>query len=108
MNNTLTDLATLTNIPEKILEKLFQSIAYIICQAVLEDTLDESDITSIDLNFGILYIKHENSELKFKFVPSKDLEDNLKETITQKLNLMENTLTDKISVKLLEIYKELC
>lgn len=108
MINALTDLSTLTAIPDKTLEKLFQSLIYVICQNTLEDELNEVDVTEIDIGIGILYIKHDSADIRFKFVPSDSLQKSMSDVVTKKLNLMENTLTAKLSEKLLQVYKELC
>ena len=108
MSNTFQDLSNLTAIPEKLLEKLSQSLLYVICQNVLEDTLSNITISEIDLGIGTLYIKHESSDIKFKFIPSDELKQQLTDTVINKLNLMEIALTEKLSNKLLEVYKDLC
>ena len=111
MINALDDLSTLTAIPEKTLEKLMQTLAYIICQNILEEELDETscnNVSSFDIGFGTLYIKKIPGDLKYKFTPSEEFESKLNDVLTKKLNLMENILTEKLSSKLLEVYKDLC
>lgn len=108
MTNVVSDLSTFTEVPEKIIRKLMDAVGYIICQGVLEDTLSDQGITQVDFGFGNLYIKHENGEIKYKFVPSDQLASNVEGTVKNRLNLVENTLTTRLGEKLLEVYKELC
>lgn len=108
MNNIVQDVSVLSTIPEKTLNKLNQKIIYAICEAILEDVQLEKDISELDLGFGILYVKHVSDEIKYKFVPSTDLEKAVYNTVTKKLNLLEDTLNETLVKKFLDVYKDLC
>lgn len=108
MTNIVSDVSTLTTIPEKTLNKLITKYIYCICEAILEDVMNEKDVSELDLGFGILYIKHVGNEVKYKFVPSSDLEKAVSNTVTKKLNLLENVLNETLAKKFIEVYKDLC
>lgn len=108
MTDTIKDVATLTTIPEKTLMKLFQKFIYCICETILEDIQDEKEITELNIGLGTLYIKHDSNDIKYKFVPSNDLEKGINLTVTKKLNLMENTLNAVLAKKFMNVYKDLC
>ena len=108
MINTIEELTKLTDIPEPILKKLTETLIHIICNNLLEDVLEDKELSEFDIGLGTLYIKHDIDGIKYKFVPNGLLTSNVKDTVNKKLNLMENALTDKITKKLLEVYRDLC
>jgi len=108
MNNVINELSTLTSIPEKTLNKLVEKLIYVSCEDVLENVLDEKPTSELDLGFGILYIKHSEGEIKYKFIPSEAFEKAINDTVTKKLNLMEKKLSDTLSKKFIEVYKDIC
>lgn len=103
------DLSSLTTIPEKTLDKLSDKILYCICEGVLEDIMDEQDVSEFDF-FGLftLYIKHEGGTLKYRVVPTDKLDSVIKGTAENKLNLLEDTLNNSLVAKFTDLYKELC
>lgn len=108
-HNMITDLNTLTTIPEKNLTKLFKKIEAIICEAVVEDSLAaSSDITEIDIGIGTLYIKHDTVDLKYKFKPSSSLANALVGSLTENKNPLADILTEALSTKFTDLYKDLC
>ena len=62
MTNIINDISTLTTIPVKTWNKLVKKTNYCICDAVLENTLIDEDITAVDLGIGVLYIKRADLE----------------------------------------------
>lgn len=108
MINIIQDVATLSTIPEKTLNKLNQKVIYAICQAVQEDVLAGKDISELDLGIGILFIKHDKGEIKYKFVPSEYLSKSVSNTVNNKLNLLEDTLNVSLAKKFIDVYKDLC
>lgn len=108
MTNIINDLALLTTIPEKSITKLLKKEIYCICEAVEEDILEDKDLSILNLGIGILYIKYKDNELKYKFVPSNELQKGLINTIVNKKNILENVLNASLAKKFTEIYKDLC
>lgn len=107
MSNLMQDVSTLTNISENTLRKLNEIIRYCIYQNFLEDVLEDNEMTSLDLGIGTLYIKND-TELKFKFVPSDSFKKDLLNTKEKKLNLLEGKVSLKLNSKLLDVYQYLC
>ena len=84
MTNIINDISTLTTIPVKTWNKLVKKTNYCICDAVLENTLIDEDITAVDLGIGVLYIKRADLEgniIKYRFEPSPALDKAIKDTI---------------------------
>ena len=57
MNNIITDVSTVTTIPEVALQNLNDIYQEAIAYCVLENVHDNSPITEVDIGLGILYIR---------------------------------------------------
>ena len=108
MTNIVNDVATLTTIPEKSLNKLEQKFIYAICEQIQEDILEDKEMSELNIGLGTLYIKYVGSEIKYKFVPSSELEKSVYNTVVKKLNSMETSLNEALAKKFIDVYKDLC
>ena len=115
-----TDLSKLSNIPEEYIDnylkryaetgqhnKVLKTCAPIIGNAVYESLLSSEEITDIDVGFGNIIIKADSKELKLKFVPSKDLEMDLKTINSGKEPELKAKLEKALVAKLIDMYKEI-
>lgn len=111
MTNIIDDIATLTTIPDKALEKFFRKMIFCICEAVQENIIDENnikDITELDIGIGKLYIKHIGTDIKYRFQPNELFETAMLSTVTNKQNPLKDFLDKALSKKFTEVYKDLC
>ena len=108
MTNIIDDLSLLTTIPEKTITKLLKKEIYCICEAIEEDVLEGKDLSILNLGFGVLYIKHTENEVKYKFVPTNELQKAITNTIVNKKNILEDVLNASLAAKFMEVYKDLC
>lgn len=108
MNNIINDVATLTTIPEKTLNKLSKKFMYSICEAVHEDAINDTDISELFIGIGTLYIKHGDGVVKYHFEPSDTLDKALAQTLLNNINPLDSMLNDALHKKFTEIYKDLC
>lgn len=108
MSNIVNDVSILTTISEKTIEKLLQKFVYAICEQIAEDILEEKDYSELDIGLGKLYVKIIGEEIKYKFVPSNYLQSAISNVVTNKLNLMENTLNETLVKRFMDVYKNLC
>ena len=84
---------------------------YCICDAVLENTLIDEDITAVDLGIGVLYIKRADLEgniIKYRFEPNPALDKEIKDTIINKQNILEDMILKNLKEKFDTAYKNLC
>ena len=107
MTNLQNDLCTLTNISENTLKKLIPISTYCIGHAVAETHAERREITEIDLGFGELDIRVVENQIKYRFIPSKELEDCLVRTVTTGCSPIITTLDTKLQEKIDKVYKEL-
>lgn len=109
MSKINSDVSKLTTIPEKALDKLNDKILYCICDIIAEDRLQEKFISEFDFGLYKLYIKHDDkTQIKFKVIPSEELQRCIINTITKGQNLLEDTLNNALAKKFLEVYKDIC
>lgn len=105
--NLIKDLSILTTIPERNLNRLGDLVVCCISNAIQDSILQEKTITELDIYIGILYIQHEDNEIKYKFIPSNKLDKNVKDTVINKLNSLEIKITKSLISKVVNTYKNL-
>lgn len=107
MVNVTQDVSTLTTIPDKSLNKLLSKFIYVINDAVAEARINKQSVVDLNIGLGILSLEIGQDELKYKFVPSKNLEETLKATVLEERNLLEDALETSLVEKLTTAYKDL-
>ena len=107
MTELLEDISELTKVCDTTLKKFIPTINYCIGHAVHESECKQEDITIVDIGFGELHIKHDSSTLKYKFIPSKELESILVQTILSKRSPIMTKLELDLQEKIDRTYKEL-
>ena len=105
--NLTKELTDLTCIPEKLFEKLSNNVKFLILQSLQETLIKKEAVCEINLGLGELLISLEDDELRFKFIPSKDLEKDILKTIETEQNPMEKILSNNMVKTLERTYKEL-
>lgn len=103
----VTDLSTITTIPVSTLEKLYDKQQLCILHKVSENEKRGEPITYVDIGPGTLYIKHENDELRYKFIPSKSFEKDLKEVILSGQSPLITKAEEALKDKITNTYKDL-
>lgn len=81
MNKLIDDLSTITTISQGTLLNLNEKVIACISHSVYESVQEKESLTKMDIGIGILYIKCEGSEIKYKFIPSKKLEESVASTV---------------------------
>ena len=107
IKNVISDLSVLTTIPENTFNKLVRKINYIICDSVIDAKLDSDNLLELNLGIGTLYIQVASDQCKYKFLPSNDLNNLLKNTLETGENPLENILENSLINKLSNTYKDL-
>lgn len=100
MYNLTQDLSQLTTIPVLQFQHIFDTVPALICHHVQEDIELQNSISEIDLEIGTLYIKSDEEQIKYKFVPSSKFDDAVKQTVktgeSPLVVKVENILKDRI------------
>lgn len=100
------DLATLTNIPMEIWEKFIRVANKDIAQCMFETIKSQESSFSIDIGIGILYIKYEEDNILYKFIPNESLEKEVEKVITERHSPLIQIGTKQFVTRLNNTYKE--
>lgn len=104
--NLIKDLSKLTTIPIDSLCLLSNKAIWCICDEVEDTILNGETITTIDIGIGNILIKNEEDEVKYKFIPSKELENNIIDTTINKKNPLKIIIEKTLINKILNTYKD--
>jgi hypothetical protein len=103
--NLIENLSVLTTIPKDALDKLQEKAVWCICDSVEDAVLAGEVVFSIDVGIGQLIITDEDNTIKYKFVPSRDLEDSVRDTILNRKNPLKYHLEKSLVGKIMNTYK---
>ena len=107
MKKIVDDIATLTTISNNALVNLVDKIQTCICHDVYESLIEGNSTSEIDIGIGTLYIKCEESEIKYKFIPSKKLEENVSFTVKHKQSPLVYEIETSLKSRIESTYKNL-
>ena len=107
MNNLISDVSKLSNIPLATLFRIQDLEKILIAQYISESILIGQETTEIDTGLGKLLIRVSDSEIKYKFIPSKALDQQLINTVNSKTSPLIDKLENSIQEKIMRTYKEM-
>lgn len=108
MTNLVQDISTLTTIPVSNVEYIADIITDTISHSVLEAKLNDEETCIISLSkVGKLLISISEEELRYKFIPSKYLEEKLINTLNKEESSLETKIENSLSKRLISAYKDL-
>lgn len=107
MYDLVKDISDITQISKNTLDKIVSKCVYCICDDVETETIKNETITRIDIGIGDLLISTEDSEVKYKFIPSARLNASVINTIIDKKNPLINELQESIKKKVTLAYKDM-
>ena len=107
MTNLIKDVSLLTDVSENTLKKFLNVSDYVIGHCIYESLCRKEDVVSIDIGVGQLDIKIDENKLHYRFIPSKDLEKLIIQTVTTNSSPMLTKLDNKLQEKIDRAYKEL-
>lgn len=102
--NLKKDLSTLTTVEEKVFNKLIQKIEWCINDSIESAIINNEDVVNVDVGIGNLIIKIDDT-IKYRFMPSKQFEKSLLNTITNERNDLKLNLENSLVSKLQNVYK---
>ena len=77
------------------------------CDAIYESILNKQDITEMDIGIGTLYILNNDQGIKFKYIPNKQVEEAVKDTIVDQENPVQLILEKRLVSKIVNTYKDI-
>ena len=107
MLNLNGDLAVLTTIPVRQLDKLTAKGTLCLANAVAESVFEGKDEVQLDIGYGQLNIKKVDGGIKYIFIPSCDLEEAVKDAFTGRHNSLTETVESVLVDRIVNTYKDL-
>jgi hypothetical protein len=107
MKKLVEDISALTSIATNSLLNLVDLATCCISHDVLESIIEKNSTTEVDIGVGTLYIKLEGDEIKYKFIPSKKLEESVLKTVTYNLDHLVSKVESSLKKKIENTYKNL-
>ena len=107
MSKLIDDLNVVTSVPRTTLIEMNDISEDIIAHVVFEMKKEGRTETSINIGIGMLYIKYEGNAVKYRFVPSKKLEDKVSHTLLNGISPLVDRAAISLREKLTKAYKEL-
>lgn len=101
------DLSLLTSISKLSLDNLSDRTAYCISHTILECIESKDNQSEIDIGIGKLYIRIEEDQIKYKFIPSKKLEEMIAFTVINKQSPLVTKLDSALSERIENAYKSM-
>lgn len=106
MNASLkNDLSTLSTINTYTLTRLINQINWCITDAVCKSVYEKDSEAVIDIGIGTLTIRFDSDQIRYKFVPSKQLEDAIVEAVVNEQNQLVDALKYSLVEKITNTYK---
>lgn len=104
--NLKKDLSAITNIDEVYISKLFDKLKWCISDGVSEAEYQNDDSLLCDLGIGKILLTIEQNSVKYKFIPSEELEDLVIKTILGDVSF-ERAIEKNLVGKITKVYKDL-
>ena len=102
--NIINDLSTWTRVPSKILNELVHKTNLCIGSAVHDAKQANEKILVLNIGIGVLSI--DLTDMQCKFIPSKDLKQTIKASLTGEIDPFELYLDEQLVDKLRSICDE--
>ena len=101
----LKDISSLTNIKDKIINKMSTISELCICDYINELDMIDEDVLDIDIGIGVISILIIEDEIQYSFSPSTLLEKSMIKTIETKQSPLINKLEINLENKINSTYK---
>lgn len=107
-NDIIEKLSVLTTIETKALQKLVKKAELCICDSVFNELVEHNYQCFVDIGVGQLGIDYSAGDcVKYKFIPSKDLERLLVKTLSDGVNPLVIKVEQSLVNKITSTYKDL-
>lgn len=107
MMELLQDLYILTDVQENVLKKFIPIAEYCIAHDVYESMCYRQEFAEIDIGIGTLVVKVDDDSIRYKFIPSENLENMMIEMTKTRKSPILSKLENNLQTKIEKAYKEL-
>ncbi|MBQ6627914.1 MAG: hypothetical protein IJH65_03780 [Methanobrevibacter sp.] len=105
--NIKDDLSKLTTIDVLYINRIFDKIIWCLSDYVEEAIDSGEDSVEVNFGFGSIIINIEEDAIKYKFKPSKTLDESIIGTVIDGKNCFTLTLEKNLVQKITNIYKDM-
>ena len=105
--NIKEDLSKLTTIDVLYINRIFDKIIWCMSDYVQEAIDSGEDSVEVNFGFGSVIINIEEDSIKYRFKPSKTLDDAIIGTVIDGKNCFTLTLEKNLAQKITNIYKDM-
>lgn len=107
--NNIEDVQKVTTMSYSSVKRLQDITQSLITNDVLEQHNNGDTMSKIDIGFGSIVImcNVESNELQFSFIPSRGLEQSIKNSITSGRSAITEQIDQEVSSRILSTYKDL-
>lgn len=106
-NNLASNLSKVTQIPKSTLDDLARAATLVLGHSAIEQLTEKQNIVEMDIGIGRLYIKFLDNEIKYKFIPSKQLDYCIKDAVNNKNDPLINALELNLRERIERTYKRM-
>ena len=103
----LDKLSTLTTVPLHTFEKLNDVINCMHSDTIVTQLLEGKSTFELKIMEGTIYLKLENDNIKYKFIPSEDFDTIIRDSILSKKSKLIETSLDRLQRSLVNTYKDI-
>lgn len=104
--NIIEDISKLSTIPQQEVELVFELYKDCICYDIHEMIKNHENHIDIDIGIGVLILDINDEEIRYKFIPSSSLENDIKYTLENDHCPLFNKLEESLHSKIMRAYKE--
>lgn len=105
--NLTKDISALTGLTVTSLNDVMSRASMCVAHSVYESVLSEENEVEIDIGIGTLIVKVCEDVVKYRFEPSKALEENLIEVVNKKQSPLLEKANETLRERIKRTYKEI-
>ena len=107
MESLVNDLSAITETRRRVFEKLSQNANYCICDYLEKTVLNNEKVCNIDIGIGTLLIGIDDGAVRYKFIPSQELERCIVSTLENQQNVLVSVVDKQLVSQLNKLYDKL-
>lgn len=107
MESLVNDLSAITETRRRVFEKLSQNANYCICDYLEKTVLNNEKVCNVDIGIGTLLIGIDDGVVRYKFIPSQELERCIVSTLENQQNVLVSVVDKQLVSQLNKLYDKL-
>lgn len=105
--NVIEDICTLTTISRRSLSKLVSLAESVASHAIVESCMTNEPVTCLEIGIGRIYITDSEQGILYKFVPTQDFGNIVKDAIVNKKSKVVDITEAEMRKRIEDTYKDM-